>query len=338
MALGPAQTTSIGVRASSSRSDEMSSDGRRPSGSPVRPGSPRAPRWTPPIPPVAKTPMPAAAAAIIVADTVVAAQPPRASAAPRFGRAALTTAPGGAVAERHRGRRRDRPTRNRPSRMATVAGTAPASRTAASDARATAMLSGCGRPWLMSVDSSATTGRPAASAAATSGGEGQTLGDGHRPMVRQPSWSSRRGAATWRAAIRLPATAARRRATQRRPADRPGREPFGDEPGIECVAGAGRVDRRQRSRRDVELDRRAVDPAATGVVPGEDGDPGRAALDDHDRREPHRPGIGPAAGAEQGVELRSRSRTADRGPPSGPGRGPQPGRRPGAVPTTRGPG
>ena len=35
-----------------------------------------APRWTPPIPPVAKTRIPAAYAAIIVADTVVAAQPP----------------------------------------------------------------------------------------------------------------------------------------------------------------------------------------------------------------------------------------------------------------------
>ena len=52
---GPAQTTAIGVRPSSSRSDEMSSDAAAP---PV-PSS--APRCTPPIPPVAKTEIPAAA-------------------------------------------------------------------------------------------------------------------------------------------------------------------------------------------------------------------------------------------------------------------------------------
>ena len=54
--------------------------------------------------------------------------------------------------------------------MATVAGTAPVvSRTAASDAVATSRFWGYGKPWLISVDSSATTGRPAASAAATRG-------------------------------------------------------------------------------------------------------------------------------------------------------------------------
>ena len=52
-------------------------------GSRSRAGTPSAPRWTPPMPPVAKTRIPAAWAAIIVAETVVAAQPPPASAAAR---------------------------------------------------------------------------------------------------------------------------------------------------------------------------------------------------------------------------------------------------------------
>ena len=50
-----------------------------------------------------------------------------------------------------------RPTWMRPSRGAIVAGTAPAERTAASARRAAARLSGYGRPWVMSVDSRATT-------------------------------------------------------------------------------------------------------------------------------------------------------------------------------------
>ena len=52
---------------------------------------------------------------------------------------------------------------------ATVAGTPPLSRTAASDARATSRLAGYGRPWLISVDSRATIGRPARRASSTSG-------------------------------------------------------------------------------------------------------------------------------------------------------------------------
>ena len=67
--------------------------------------------------------------------------------------------------------------------MATVAGTAPASRTAASDARATAMLSGYGRPWLISVDSSATTGSPGGQRGGDLGREGQTVGDGRSGMA-----------------------------------------------------------------------------------------------------------------------------------------------------------
>src|SRR5262249_43560168 len=51
---------------------------------------------------------------------------------------------------------------------ATVAGTAPPSRTACSNSRASTALSGRGRPWLMIVLSSATTARPSARASATS--------------------------------------------------------------------------------------------------------------------------------------------------------------------------
>src|SRR3954447_4496096 len=86
MAFGPAHTTAVGVRPSSSRSEEMSK---------VAEGPPSAPRWTPPIPPVAKTEIPAPCAAIIVAETVVAAQPPSASAAARLGRDAFRTEPAG---------------------------------------------------------------------------------------------------------------------------------------------------------------------------------------------------------------------------------------------------
>ena len=49
-----------------------------------------------------------------------------------------------------------------------MAGTAPAARTAASISRATSRLRGRGSPWEMIVLSSATTGRPAASASETS--------------------------------------------------------------------------------------------------------------------------------------------------------------------------
>ena len=130
IAFGPAHTTAIGVRAEllEVRRDVEASGGRAPT-----PGPPSAPRWTPPIPPVAKTAIPAACAAIIVAETVVAAQPPPASAAARLGRAALRTEPAGAVASASRAASSS-PTSSRPSWIATVAGTAPAARTAASEA------------------------------------------------------------------------------------------------------------------------------------------------------------------------------------------------------------
>ena len=56
----------------------------------------------------------------------------------------------------------------RPALMAMVAGMAPAARTSASTARAVSRLAGKGMPWVMMVDSSATSGRRAAMASATS--------------------------------------------------------------------------------------------------------------------------------------------------------------------------
>src|SRR5580698_9044702 len=54
-----------------------------------------------------------------------------------------------------------------PSSIAIVAGTAPLPATVRSNSSAARMLSGRGRPWVMIVDSSATTGSPSASAPAT---------------------------------------------------------------------------------------------------------------------------------------------------------------------------
>ena len=67
IALAPAETTITGVRASSSRSAEMSKLFS-------------APLCTPPMPPVANTLMPARCAAIIVAATVVPPVRPSATA------------------------------------------------------------------------------------------------------------------------------------------------------------------------------------------------------------------------------------------------------------------
>ncbi len=87
------------------------------------------PRWTPPMPPVAKTSMPARCAAIIVAETVVPPQPGRASTPARFCRETLGMSRASASSTSCSS---VRPTSSRPSRTATVAGTAPDSRTAAS--------------------------------------------------------------------------------------------------------------------------------------------------------------------------------------------------------------
>ena len=109
--------------------------------------------------------------------------PSRRRRAPRRGSAGPPCAPSpaGAVASASSAASSS-PTRSRPSWIATVAGTRPASRTAASDARATSRFAGYGRPWLISVDSSATTGRPSASASATSGRDDEAVGQ-HRPSL-----------------------------------------------------------------------------------------------------------------------------------------------------------
>ena len=125
-----------------------------------------APRCTPPMPPVAKISMPARSAIYIVAATVVPAAPWRAATAARSRRDALTTPP-----ERRASRSsssRVRPTLKRPLMTAIVAGVAPWLRTAVSSISAVSRLAGYGMPWVMIVDSSATTGRLPASASATS--------------------------------------------------------------------------------------------------------------------------------------------------------------------------
>ena len=92
-----------------------------------------APRCTPPIPPVAKTAMPARAATAIVAATVVLASDLATTTAERSRRDALRTPV--ALPSRSSASAVS-PTLMRPPRTAIVAGTAPASRMAASTARA----------------------------------------------------------------------------------------------------------------------------------------------------------------------------------------------------------
>ena len=152
IALAPLATTVTGVRASSSRSAEMSKLAS-------------APRCTPPMPPVANTSMPARRAQIIVAATVVAPVHPALSATARSARESLRTSGAAASASRRSG---SRPTWMRPSITAMVAGTAPAARMSASTARAVSTFVGRGMPWVMMVDSRATSGRRAAKASATS--------------------------------------------------------------------------------------------------------------------------------------------------------------------------
>ncbi len=124
-----------------------------------------APRCTPPRPPVAKTVMPARAARWAVEATVVDPTPPRAVTAASSRTLTFTAA--SSLASRPRAAS-SRPTLASPSITATVAGTAPPSRTACSNSRASRALSGLGSPWLMIVLSRATTARPSASASRTS--------------------------------------------------------------------------------------------------------------------------------------------------------------------------
>ena len=139
-------------------------------------------RCTPPMPPVAKTRMPAAAHAESVAATVV---PPLArctEAAPRsrvLSLRAVVSWPSRSSCWRLS------PTWSTPSSMPTVAGTAPPARTVASSSRLSARFAGSeashaaspqgqamgvrGRPWVRTAVSNATTGRPERSASCTSG-------------------------------------------------------------------------------------------------------------------------------------------------------------------------
>ena len=149
--LTPADTTVIGVRASVGRSADSSKLSA-------------ACRCTPPRPPVAKTRMPARRARYAVAATVVAPLRPVASATGRSRTLTLTTSSSPATRTSSPS---VNPTRTSPSSSATVAGVTPAARSCCSNERAASRLRGRGRPWLMMVDSSATTGRPAASASAT---------------------------------------------------------------------------------------------------------------------------------------------------------------------------
>ena len=109
--------------------------------------------------------MPAICAAIIVPATVVAPSLPLAMQAERSRRDTFSTL--SAVASSSSSSS-SRPMRIRPSATAMVAGTAPSSRTAASIALAVSRLRGRGKPWAISVLSSATIGLPAFRAAATS--------------------------------------------------------------------------------------------------------------------------------------------------------------------------
>ena len=148
---------------------------------------------------------------------------------------------------------------------------------------ATSRFCGYGRPWLISVDSSATTGRPSASAAATSALRrrgGRAMRCRARPAL-MPSGSSGRGAASAGAPPRGGRPARRGGAPRRR--RQPGRarrEPADEEPGVERVAGAGRVDAATvavATSNRMRCDPRPAGAGTRGAL--------RAALDDRDRRE-----------------------------------------------------
>ena len=121
--LTPQETITTRVRASSPRSDEMSG-GRGNS------------RWTPPRPPVAITSMPSGRTAASVPPTVVAPSAPCTQQAARSRAPTLRAA--APASPKRRSSASLRPTTSSPSRMPTVAGIAPAARTAASDDAPTA--------------------------------------------------------------------------------------------------------------------------------------------------------------------------------------------------------
>ena len=147
----PADTTVIRQRPRTPRSADSSK---------VVPAS----RCTPPIPPVANTRMPAREASNAVAATVVPPVVPWAMATGRSLTLSLTAA---SLPASRSSSSASSPTWGTPSIMAIVAGTAPRSATASSNSRAARMFSGRGRPWVMIVDSRATSGSPSPSARAT---------------------------------------------------------------------------------------------------------------------------------------------------------------------------
>ncbi len=115
---------------------------------------------------MAKTRTPARAASHIVAATVVAPSAPRATGTARSRVESLSTP---SAFDSRSIASSSIPTHGVPATTPTVAGTAPASRTAASIARPTSRLRGRGSPWASTVDSSATTARPSSNAARMSG-------------------------------------------------------------------------------------------------------------------------------------------------------------------------
>ena len=156
----PAHTTSTGTRPSTARSADTS-------------WVCAAPRCTPPNPPVAKTRMPARHAKALVDATVVAPVRPSAAATPRSRSESLSTS---SAAHNRCSAASSSPTCTTPSSIAIVAGTAPPARTADSISRPIRRLSPRGNPWARMVLSNATTGRPSASAAATSGAQTDPVG------------------------------------------------------------------------------------------------------------------------------------------------------------------
>ncbi len=149
--LTPADTTVIGQAPRIARSADSSK---------VWP----ALRWTPPMPPVANTRIPACAASHEVAATVV---PPVAPWATATGRSRTLSFSGFSVPASRCSWSGSSPTCGIPSRIAIVAGTAPESDTVRSKLAAASTFSGLGSPCVMIVDSSATTGSPSRRARAT---------------------------------------------------------------------------------------------------------------------------------------------------------------------------
>ena len=125
-----------------------------------------APVWTPPIPPVASTRIPAWCANQEVAETVVAPKTPEVSAAPRSRKATFSTV--SSVAIRFNSSS-FRPIFTAPSIRAIVAGVTPRWRASSSACRANSKFWGKGIPWAMMVDSNAKTGVLRFRASSTSG-------------------------------------------------------------------------------------------------------------------------------------------------------------------------